>query len=193
MVKWKSDEMECEKETISLGRYRHFKGNEYEVIALAKHSETGEPMVVYRALYGDGQVWVRPAYMWNETVVRDGKTYKRFYRMDRIERVERYEQLYDEVLQEVERRDGGTGEATDDHSYAGGSEGQECAGTGVASEEQLSFDEKVQLLKEYYDSGQWLEDYTADENGEFPPDMKRGVLSQDGLYDLLEEAEQSGV
>ena len=181
MVKWKSDEMECEKETISLGRYRHFKGNEYEVIALAKHSETGEPMVVYRALYGDGQVWVRPAYMWNETVVRDGKTYKRFYRMDRIERVERYEQLYDEVLQEVEKR---SGESTDDHS---------CAGTDVASEEQLSFDEKVQLLREYYASGQWLEDYTADENGEFPPDMKRGVLSQDGLYDLLEEAEQSGV
>ncbi|MBR1709638.1 MAG: DUF1653 domain-containing protein [Clostridia bacterium] len=65
-------------DTISLGRYRHFKGNEYEVIAIAKHSEDESPMVVYRALYGDGGVWVRPADMWNEAVERDGKTYKRF-------------------------------------------------------------------------------------------------------------------
>ena len=63
---------------IKLGKYRHFKGNEYEVIALANHSETGERMVVYRALYGEGGVWVRPADMWNEVVERDGKTYKRF-------------------------------------------------------------------------------------------------------------------
>jgi hypothetical protein len=63
---------------IKLGKYRHFKGNEYEVIAIAKHSETTEDYVVYRALYGDGGIWVRPASMWNETVERDGKTYKRF-------------------------------------------------------------------------------------------------------------------
>ena len=63
---------------IKIGKYRHFKGNEYEVIALATHSETGERMVVYRALYGNGGVWVRPADMWNESVERDGKTYKRF-------------------------------------------------------------------------------------------------------------------
>lgn len=63
---------------IKLGRYRHFKGNEYEVLHLAKHSETQEPMVVYRALYGERGVWVRPASMWNETVERDGKTYRRF-------------------------------------------------------------------------------------------------------------------
>ncbi len=63
---------------IKLGRYRHFKGNEYEVIAIAKHSETTEDYVVYKALYGDGGMWVRPASMWNETVERDGKTYKRF-------------------------------------------------------------------------------------------------------------------
>ena len=63
---------------IKLGKYRHFKGNEYEVIAIAKHSETTEEMVVYRALYGEGQVWVRPASMWDESVERDGKTYKRF-------------------------------------------------------------------------------------------------------------------
>ena len=48
---------------IPPGRYRHFKGNEYEVIAVARHSETEEPMVVYRALYGEGGIWVRPAAM----------------------------------------------------------------------------------------------------------------------------------
>ena len=63
---------------IKLGKYRHFKGNEYEVIALATHSETGETMVVYRALYGEGGVWVRPASMWNERIERDGKTFSRF-------------------------------------------------------------------------------------------------------------------
>ena len=63
---------------IKLGIYRHFKGNEYEVIAIAKHSETTEDYVVYKALYGDGGMWVRPASMWNETVERDGITYKRF-------------------------------------------------------------------------------------------------------------------
>ena len=63
---------------LKLGRYRHFKGNEYEVIAVAKHSETLEPMVVYRALYGERGVWVRPLSMWNETVERDGKAYARF-------------------------------------------------------------------------------------------------------------------
>jgi len=63
---------------IKIGRYRHFKGNEYEVLYLAKHSETLEPMVVYRALYGEHGVWVRPAHMWNETVERDGRTFVRF-------------------------------------------------------------------------------------------------------------------
>ena len=65
-------------EDIKIGRYRHFKGNEYEVLYLAKHSETLEPMVVYRALYGERGIWVRPARMWNEPVERDGKTYVRF-------------------------------------------------------------------------------------------------------------------
>ena len=65
-------------DTIQPGRYRHFKGNEYEVLYIAKHSETLEPMVVYRALYGEHGVWVRPASMWNETVERDGQTYVRF-------------------------------------------------------------------------------------------------------------------
>lgn len=54
------------------GRYRHFKGNEYELLYVARHSETLEPMVVYRALYGERGVWVRPAAMWSEPVDRDG-------------------------------------------------------------------------------------------------------------------------
>ena len=66
------------KQTIPLGRYRHFKGNEYEVIGIARHSETEEPMVVYKALYGEGGLWTRPAAMWNESVERDGNTYTRF-------------------------------------------------------------------------------------------------------------------
>jgi hypothetical protein len=63
---------------IPKGRYRHFKGNEYRVLCLARNSETLEEMVVYQALYGEHEVWVRPASMWNETVNRDGKTIKRF-------------------------------------------------------------------------------------------------------------------
>ena len=55
---------------IKTGRYRHFKGNEYEVLFVAKHSETLEEMVVYRALYGEGSVWVRPAAMWEEEIER---------------------------------------------------------------------------------------------------------------------------
>ena len=53
---------------IKPGKYRHFKGGEYEVIGVGKHSETLEEYVVYRALYGEGGLWVRPASMWNETV-----------------------------------------------------------------------------------------------------------------------------
>ena len=63
---------------IKIGKYRHFKGNEYEVIGVARNSETLEETVVYRALYGDKELWVRPAAMWNETVERDGKIFKRF-------------------------------------------------------------------------------------------------------------------
>ena len=64
--------------TIKPGRYRHFKGNEDEVIGTARHSETLEELVVYRALYGDGGLWVRPAAMWTETVERDGYRGPRF-------------------------------------------------------------------------------------------------------------------
>ena len=137
--------------TITLGKYRHFKGNEYEVIGIARHSETEEAMVVYKALFGDGDLWTRPASMWNETVERNDKTYRRFYRSDLIDRVEKYERLFDE---------------TSVHPTP----------------------ENLALLETYYTSGQWREDYEADERGELPPDLKRGVLSQDGLYELLEGA-----
>ena len=63
---------------IKLGKYRHFKGMEYEVVGLARHSESDEKMVVYRALYGEGELWVRPASMWNETVERNGEVFRRF-------------------------------------------------------------------------------------------------------------------
>lgn len=136
---------------IPPGRYRHFKGRDYEVIAIARHSETQAPMAVYRTLYGDGGMWVRPASMWNETVERNGRTYRRFYRLDRIERVERYERLFDAATARPEA-------------------------------------EALRLLEHYMASGEWREDYEADERGELPPDLKRGVLSQDALYDLLERS-----
>ncbi len=60
------------------GKYRHFKGREYEVLGMAKHSETLEDMVVYRALYGDHSLWVRPAKMFFENVQHEGKTVARF-------------------------------------------------------------------------------------------------------------------
>ena len=65
-------------ESIKPGRYCHFKGKEYEVLGVARHSETEEELVVYRALYGDFGLWVRPVSMWTETVERDGKTFRRF-------------------------------------------------------------------------------------------------------------------
>ena len=125
-------------------------GDKGKKLKLLIHSETEEPVVVYRALYGEGGLWVRPAEMWNESVERDGKIYHRFYRLDRIERVEKYERLFDE------------------------------AATSHAPE-------KLRLLDGYYTSGEWREDYEADERGELPPDLKRGVLSQDALYNLLEK------
>ena len=68
-----------EDKTGLIGReFRHFKGNRYRLEGFAKDSETMEEMVVYRALYGDGGLWVRPAKMFFETVERDGRTMKRF-------------------------------------------------------------------------------------------------------------------
>ncbi len=63
---------------IKRGQYRHFKGNLYELVDVARHSETQEPMVVYRALYGEHGLWVRPLDMFFETVERDGSTKPRF-------------------------------------------------------------------------------------------------------------------
>lgn len=63
---------------ISPGKYRHYKGNDYEVIGIARHSETEQEMVVYRQLYGAGGLWVRPLAMFREEVVIEGKTVPRF-------------------------------------------------------------------------------------------------------------------
>ncbi|MBR5390774.1 MAG: DUF1653 domain-containing protein [Clostridia bacterium] len=75
------------KASVPAGLYRHFKGGLYRVLCTARHSETGEEMVVYRALYGDGGVWVRPAAMWNEIVEREGCRQPRFVPVKREERV----------------------------------------------------------------------------------------------------------
>ena len=63
---------------IRIGKYKHFKGNEYRVIGIASHSETMEPMVVYQALYDEQGLWVRPANMWNEQVDREDYKGPRF-------------------------------------------------------------------------------------------------------------------
>jgi hypothetical protein len=63
---------------LKLGKYRHFKGGEYLVEGLATHSETGEKMVVYRPLYGEGGLWVRPLKMFQETVEHEGNVRSRF-------------------------------------------------------------------------------------------------------------------
>lgn len=66
------------KNDLKLGKYRHYKGNEYEVLGVAKHSETLEDLVVYKKLYGDGGLWVRPLAMFLEQVEVDGKKVPRF-------------------------------------------------------------------------------------------------------------------
>ena len=63
---------------LKKGKYRHFKGKEYELLEIATHSETLEQTVVYRALYGERGIWVRPASMWSETVEKDGYSGPRF-------------------------------------------------------------------------------------------------------------------
>lgn len=64
--------------TIKPGKYRHYKGKEYEVLGMAKHSETLEDLVVYKQLYGEFGLWVRPAEMWEEIVTVGEKEFKRF-------------------------------------------------------------------------------------------------------------------
>ena len=70
---------------IQPGRYRHYKGNEYKVLGVARHSETLEEVVVYRQEYGERGLWVRPAAMFAETVVINGKSVPRFQRIDENE------------------------------------------------------------------------------------------------------------
>ena len=68
--------------SVRTGRYRHYKGNDYTVIGIARHSETQEELVVYRQEYGDNGLWVRPLAMFVETVEVDGKLVARFERME---------------------------------------------------------------------------------------------------------------
>ena len=68
--------------SVELGKYRHYKGNEYEVLAIGKHSETLEDLVIYRALYGEHGIWARPLSMWNEIVEVDGVKMHRFEKID---------------------------------------------------------------------------------------------------------------
>lgn len=64
------------------GTYRHYKGSLYEVVGVARHSETEEELVVYRALYGEGGLWARPRAMFEETVAVDGRRVPRFAPLD---------------------------------------------------------------------------------------------------------------
>ena len=70
---------------IAIGRYRHYKGNLYEVLGVARHSETGEQLVVYTALYGERGLWVRPLAMFRESVTVDGEDVPRFARIDEMD------------------------------------------------------------------------------------------------------------
>lgn len=75
--------LENRTDEVVPGRYRHYKGNVYEVIGTARHSETEEKLVVYRCLYGDGSLWVRPLGMFMESVIVDGREVPRFARCEK--------------------------------------------------------------------------------------------------------------
>lgn len=68
--------------TLPVGRYRHHKGNDYEVVAVVRHSETLEPLVLYKALYGEGGLWVRPYAMFTGYITVDGRPMRRFAPVD---------------------------------------------------------------------------------------------------------------
>ena len=69
-------------EALEPGRYRHYKGNDYTVLGVARHSETGETLVVYRQEYGERGLWVRPLEMFGGSVEIDGRTIPRFARIE---------------------------------------------------------------------------------------------------------------
>lgn len=73
------------KEDVKPGRYRHYKGREYQVVGIAKHSETLENYVIYKALYGAGQLWIRPLKMFREQITVDGREIPRFEYLGDIE------------------------------------------------------------------------------------------------------------
>jgi hypothetical protein len=75
--------MKPDRDEIPPGRYRHYKGNFYKVIGTARHSETEELLVVYRCLYGDLSLWVRPLEMFRETVTVAGRVVPRFERVEK--------------------------------------------------------------------------------------------------------------
>jgi len=70
--------LSSEAKSLKLGLYEHYKGNKYQVLGVAIHSETLEELVVYKALYGEGLTWVRPLKMFSETVEVNGETKPRF-------------------------------------------------------------------------------------------------------------------
>jgi hypothetical protein len=70
---------------IKKGKYRHFKGQEYEVLGTAIHSETLEKMVIYKPLYGEEKIWVRPLSMWDQVIVKNGQKLKRFRPVEGVE------------------------------------------------------------------------------------------------------------
>ena len=88
-------------DAIPLGIYRHYKGKQYEVVGFAKHSETLEDMVIYKALYGEGGIWVRPMSMWSELVEIDGKSVRRFEYVDEKTETARQDEL-SEALRSIE-------------------------------------------------------------------------------------------
>ena len=91
-----------DEQTGLIGReFRHFKGNRYRLEGFAKDSETLEEMVVYRALYGERGLWVRPAKMFFEAIERDGRTMKRFELLEGVETDKRF--LEKEEIQETSR------------------------------------------------------------------------------------------
>ncbi len=71
-----------ERSELKTGRYRHYKGNDYNILGVARHSETGEEFVVYRALYGDHGLWIRPLAMFLEEVEVEGERVPRFKRIE---------------------------------------------------------------------------------------------------------------